>query len=427
LKRGGLVVQNSLILITARVLTKIATTILMIYVARRLGDIEFGLYATLLSILAFCSIVGEFGLTIPLIRSIARKTFPPGNELGKVVLLKVPLGIVAGMVFLAFALLSHFPFSLSILFATSMFFEVQAVSATRSFEGAELMKYVAVITVVERMIFCGAGFMVLYSGLGLHALGFVSLIANIAAFALGLMLFARKVAPLDFALTSTQAIVMVKEAAPFVVSGIFSVLYNRADVFILSIYRGPAEVGWFNAASRVLEAQTFIPLAIIGSVFPILSRSYSRSFPEFVRLHARVFFFFIGIGGTLSVLTFIFADTVTLFLYKSQYANAGTILRNMSLTVLFTFLNLLVGNALIAAGRERFSAATLGFGACVNVVSNLVVVPQYGAPAAAFVRAASEALSFCIQGFFLFRVVNTVAVFGLSSPPPSVKGTTRKI
>ena len=406
------VVRNSVTLIATRIFTKIATTLIMVYVARRLGDADFGLYATILAIVAFASLVEEFGLSVPLIRSIARRTGDPGAALGKVMLMKVPLGIGAGLVFFGAASISHLPFALSVVFAASLFFEVQALSVTRSFEGAEQMKYIGLITIVERTVFCGAGFLVLYSGLGLIALGFVSLASNIIAVGMGLTLFARRIAPLKFSLSWTDAKERMREALPFVVAGLFSVLYNRADVFILSMHRGAAEVGWFNAATRVLEAQSFIPLAIIGSVFPVLSRNFRSSFSEFKRVHARVFYLFIAVGAALAGLTFLFSDTITIFLYTSQYANAGPVLRNMAVTIFFFSLNLLVGNALIAASKEGYSTATLGFGALVNVVANYFAVPVYGASAAALIRAASEALSFGIQAFFLYRVVGTLSIFG---------------
>ncbi len=397
------VLRNSLTLITTRIVTKLATTLVIIFVARRLGSADFGTLSSLLAFQAFFALIEEFGLTVPLIRAIAQNADSPAALLGRVLSLKALLGAAAAVLFVIASAIFHLPESVAIVFAVSMFLETMATSVTRSFEGFERMEYVAIITIVERSVFCAAGISVLLSGGGLTDLSWVFVASNLTALVMGIWLFVRFAGRPHITISVADARRLLAEAVPFALAALLSVLYNKVDIFVLTTYASAQQTGWYNAAMRIVEAQMFIPMAIVASVFPVMSRHARTELAAFRRLYRRSLRIMVGLGVLTMVPTYLASPFIIRVLFGPGYEQSAALLQTLSVMLFFFFSNFLLGNALIALGRERLSTVTIAVGAGFSIVLNAVVVPRFGAAGASVVRLIVEAISFGLQ-FALLQV-----------------------
>lgn len=399
----SLVFKNSAILITTRIVTKVATTLLTIYMARTLGDSQFGIFSSVIAFVAFFGLIEEFGLTVPLIRRIARRDKSPGESLGEVVLLKLLLGIPAFLGLTVVARWVDLPLLIVMSFGLNMLFETLNVSVVRSFEGVEKMKNIAIVTLIERTSLCLGGGLVLYNGGGLYGLSLVYIASNLVSLTTGLNLWHKEHQRLHLNLSFDHAKLLLKEALPFAFAGLFSVIYTRLDTLILMSARSSAEIGWYNASYRVTDAQLFVPTAIVASVFPVLSRTFSQSQTEFLGYYRRTFYWLLILGIISGAVTFLFADQIIALFYGSTYKNSVESLRLLSLMVPFYYLNFLTGSALIAIHQEKLSTVTLVVGAIVNTTLNVIFVHQYGQIASSFAKVVSEAFCFIVQVYFFHR------------------------
>jgi O-antigen/teichoic acid export membrane protein len=64
---------------------------------------------------------------------------------------------------------------------------------------------------------------------------------------------------------------LLGRAAPFALAGVFVALQGRLTVILLESYTATAEVGYFAAANRFVEAARLLPNAFFGALFPALS------------------------------------------------------------------------------------------------------------------------------------------------------------
>ena len=65
---------------------------------------------------------------------------------------------------------------------------------------------------------------------------------------------------------------LLHQAAPFAAAGVLYYVYFRIDVVMLSIWRTPDDVGWYNAAYRLVAVLYFIPGSVCSALFSRLSR-----------------------------------------------------------------------------------------------------------------------------------------------------------
>jgi len=203
------VLKNSAILITTRIVTKVATTFLMIYIARKLGDSEFGIYSSILVFVALFGLIEECGLTVPLIRRIARHESPPSNLLGEVFFLKLLLSVPAFACLLCATFWIGSSTPVVLVFGVCMVLEVLNVSVVRSFEGVETMRHISTVTIIERVTLCAGGVMVLYLGGALLAFAFVQLFSDTLSLGVAMVLWRRDHQQLKMSISFSRAKVLV--------------------------------------------------------------------------------------------------------------------------------------------------------------------------------------------------------------------------
>lgn len=392
--------MNGATLAFARIATKVATTIVMIVVARFLGDEQFGIFSSILTYVTFFGLIQEWGLTTPLIRRIARRDKKAGDLIGETISIKLLLSIPAffGVIFVSWVVKVD-PVIVAI-FGCSMVLEVLNVSLTRGFEGIERMSIEAIILIIERSVLLVGSLLVLVCGGGLVALSFAYLVTNASSLILALVFWKRQQQPICLSFMWHQMRSNLREAFPFAIAALFSVVYNRVDILILGMDRGAAEVGWYTAAYRVADAQLFIPTALVASIFPVLSRSADTDLKSFKMLYGKSFYMLAGLGFSLALLTYFFSFDIIKVLFGSDYRNAAPALSVLSATIPFCFLNVLVGSSLIAIKKDGLSMATLGIGAALNSLLNFFMVPLYGQMGCSIAKVITEVVAFVVQLFF---------------------------
>ncbi|MCK9408956.1 MAG: oligosaccharide flippase family protein, partial [Bacteroidetes bacterium] len=96
------IIKNSIFLGGSKIIAKLLTTVFTLAIARWSGNEQFGVYSTILTYISFFSIIEEFGLTLPLIRKIAKRDQQPGKYISEIFGLKLLLSVPAFVSFLVF-------------------------------------------------------------------------------------------------------------------------------------------------------------------------------------------------------------------------------------------------------------------------------------------------------------------------------------
>jgi len=154
-------------------------------------------------------------------------------------------------------------------------------------------------------------------------------------------------------------------------------------------------------------AMSFVP--ILSRVFmPLLSASATRDGNS----EKRYLLWFgnatIGLALPIAVGGFILAPPLTQFVFGNQYSGSGLLFRWLTLTIVTGTAASYCGAQLIPNGREKKYLVSVLAGAATNVALNLLLIPKYGALAAAFTTAFSQGV---------VAVMNYYFVRDLTKPP----------
>jgi len=173
---------------------------------------------------------------------------------------------------------------------------------------------------------------------------------------------------------------MLRAGFPFLTANGFALFVARVDVLILGQLAGAAAVGWYGAASRLVEAFYFLPVLLTTATFPVLSRLWSEDRNEFHATVRKTLDLLIVLIVPLSVTFFILAESIVGSLFTLQsYAPAVPLLRIQALSLALIFVDYLLTCILLATGRERTWITILGAACLVNPAVNFVLIPATSA------------------------------------------------
>src|ERR1017187_1807485 len=184
-------------------------------------------------------------------------------------------------------------------------------------------------------------------------------------------------------------------------ASLMSMIYDQIDTVMLRYMRSETEVGLYVASYRMMMiAMSFTP--ILGQVFfPLISETVGQDHENEQRYLGWLWQASMGLALPIATGGFILAEPLTRLALGSQYTGAGTLFRWLMLTIVSGPLASYFGSQLIPIAREKKYLASVLAGAVVNVILNLFLIPRYGAIAAAFTTAISQAIVALMNYYFV--------------------------
>jgi O-antigen/teichoic acid export membrane protein len=181
---------------------------------------------------------------------------------------------------------------------------------------------------------------------------------------------------------------------------VFNFLYDKIDILLISKMLGFTESGLYNIAYGLFKtaAMSFSFLLI-----PALTKiSYFSRRRSAVRLLlARYTWLIFLICAAASIVIFLSADYLIMFLYGDKYMESASLLRVLALALVGLGLNNLFGVALNGLGlyKENFYVTLAGL--IVNVTINLLLIPRMGIMGAVIATIATEYLVLALDSYFI--------------------------
>lgn len=176
---------------------------------------------------------------------------------------------------------------------------------------------------------------------------------------------------------------LLKEAIPIAIASVFTIIYFRIDVLMLSFLRGDTEVGLYSAAYRLTEALVFLPTVITTSTFPLMSKYYKDSFDSFSFVYARTFKYLFATGLLIAVLVTFASDKIISIVYGPEYQSSAIALQILIWTTAIMFIITLISTTCISSGNQQIVSKRALLAALLNIILNLILIPWIGYTGAA--------------------------------------------
>lgn len=409
---GAHIARNVGALAFGHVATNVVGFVSFAYIARVLGPGGFGLVNFASAILAYFSLAATMGIPTLASREIARNRSNAGQIAGDMMVTRFVLASIAFL-----ALIAATPFIAPsqqmrvILLISGVGLFSGAASIEWAYAGVERLIVPAIAGVVGALLHLGLVFLLVRSVGDVTLAVVASLAGGIASACLQVFIFHRWY-HLRVRFVWSQMREIIRASVPFAISAFMIQIYYNIDSVILGYMRGATEVGYYNAAYKIVLFVNGFTGLYVQTIYPVISRLYSSD-PSMVRPFLRRALNFVtvvalplGVGGTLV------ASRLITFIFGPQYLSSGVPFGILIWSVVIIAFSVHYGNTLLACNGERVYAHGVAWGAMSNLVLNLVLIPSFGAPAAAATTVLAEAV------VMAYMVVAVAARIGYYGPDP---------
>lgn len=231
-----------------------------------------------------------------------------------------------------------------------------------------------------------------------------ALLFDSAILALGLLLIYKKrgLQLHTWTFNWTRAKALLQQSWPLILTAVMISIYMKIDQVMLKS-AGSKIVGIYSAAARLSESWYFIPVAIVTSVFPAIIHARKTDSARYHKRLQNLYDLLVLISLPVAIVVSLFANQIIHVLYGNPYQGAGILLSIHIWSGIFVFLGSASSQFLLAEGFTLISFSRTAFGALVNVLLNLWLIPIYGALGASI----ATLIAYASSTFFILAFPHT--------------------
>ncbi len=383
----GLYAANAGWMLAARAAWILSAVTIGIYVARKLGPYNYGVLNYAIALVGIFSIIGTAGVEAIVIRQLVRDPSSRDRVLGNFFMLRAVLltamGAALGITLILIDTTAEVKALCIILGAGYLGFLLQGGGLY--FQATVQSKHVA----IPELLACGVTSLV--RGLAAYfdwplAVFAMAEAGNAAIYHFGcLFSYWRRIAsPWQWNWDWAETWMLLKNALPLALVGVFSIVYARTDQLMVEHFIGPAAVGYYSLASRFSENWAIAAGLLSISFFPAVLTAAQVSKAAYLKqLHRLYFLVFWCMAGAAAV-TALLAHPVILLLFGADYLPSVPVIRVFVWTLLATALLNVFSQWAINEKRLALTAWSFGTGALINALLNPILINLHGINGAAW-------------------------------------------
>lgn len=372
--------------------------IVSIFVARYLGPEEFGILSYAISLASLFAVATHMGLSGLAVRELVNKPNDHEEIMGTIFGIKIIGTLVSLVLFLAFVFktsdVSKLEFWVLLL--------VSGIILVKPFEVFDFWFQAKVKAKYSSIVYATASIALSITKVGLVFFG-----TQLLSFALAYLFQAIIIAILFIFLFKKKSELPLKkwkfklirakklfgQGWMIMLGSIFAMIYIKIDQVMLRWLVDAEEVGIYSVAAKLSEAWYFIPSVIVASLFPKLLQLKKNDEIQFNKRLQQLFDLLFGMALVLAIIVTFLSEPIITLLYGIDYEKSAIILSIHIWAGIFIFLRAVFSKWILVEDAIAFSMITQGAGAVVNIIMNLILIPQFGGIGAAYATILAYAMA----------------------------------
>lgn len=375
-----------------------------VWVARYLGPEQFGLLNYAFALTAILSLLSTLGLEQIIIRDLVKDPTLKNVTLGTSFVLKLSGSLFSIVLSILIASLIRPGEPITVLI-------VGIIASGTLFQSSDIIdlffksqveaKYPVLAKSIPFILINIIKIILIINNAPLVAFAWTAL-AELAFGALGLVIAYRLTGHhiKEWKFNYNRAKELLGESWPLLLSGIAVLIYMRIDQIMLGQIVGDTSVGYYSAALKLSEVWYTIPIAIMNSATPIITKSFLIDINQYHLRLQKLFNLMTLIGLTLAIPTTFLAPSIIQIIYGKEYLISASILSIHIWSSIFIGWGLLKDMILVTQGLVKIILITTIVGAICNVLLNLILIPNYFGVGAAWATLISQVLSVSVVLLF---------------------------
>ena len=373
------VAKSTTSLFGQQIITWGSSFVLMLFLPRYLGPVDYGrLYLAEMIAGLFLIVIdydGRYGVAKRIARNKGQTAQILSNSLG----FRVILWGASFLTMVTFAFIVDYPMPVKIIIfimGVEMLWLGAKTVITGSFLGLEVMQYSSVGSIAERVFISLLGVTALLFGANAIHIAIIMVCGTFINFLLCLK-FTRQTIPEGFPPVDWKASrTLLREGVPYLLWTVFGVIYYRIDTVMLSFLTPEHVVGWYAAAYRFFVVLAFLPSIFSLAILPILSKLWGKEDSMLARTTQKSQDFILMAGIPMSIGVFAFSRDIIGFLFGVEgYGPSILILQIFASGLTLVYMDIVLGTAIIACDKQRQWVITAACAVVINITLNYFMIP----------------------------------------------------
>ncbi|HMK39436.1 MAG TPA: flippase [Bacteroidota bacterium] len=379
------IAKNTSILLFQQVITWASTFLLMLFLPRYLGPVEFGRLYLAQSVRDIFLLFVTFGGNYLVAKSVSREKEKTGQILSDIVAMRLAFAVISIIAMVAFTALAEYPDEVRIMvlvFGLGMLWAGALTTLFGCFMGHELIKYTSVGSIVERVFVSIVAVAAILLGAGGITISIIIVVGTLLNFII-LVRYSKIIIPAVPAPQWAGIKQQAKNGVPYFMFTVFSTIYYRIDTLMLEKYSPEAVVGWYGGAFRLFDVWNFFPAILTTTVYPVLSRLWSEGEAQHKRTMHKSLEIMLMVGIPLSFGAIFFAQNIIgLFYGLKAYAPSVVVLQILSAGLIFLYIDMSLGTTLLSSDKQKHMSL-ISLGAIpLKIGMNYFFIPYFQASSA---------------------------------------------
>lgn len=370
------------------------------YASRMLNPEGMGKISFISSIVAYLLIIAQLGIPTYGIKLCA-KVRDNKKELTKIthelLIINLIMSIMAYfLMFVALMVSVKLREEKKLLFIVSLSILFNTISVEWLYKGLEEYEYITKRSLLFKIISVVLMFIFIHNESDYIKYGAITVFASVGS---GIMNFINLRKYIDLKYPGKYNLKKhINPIITFFSMAIAVTIYTNLDIVMLGFIKGDAEVGYYNAAVKMKILLSSVVASLGTVLLPRASYYLNNGNKElFFKITKKAMNFVFIIGVPIVVFFILDAEQGILLLAGEKYKSAILPMKIIMPTVLIIGITNIMGiQMLVPLEKEIYVLKSTCYGAVINIIINIILIPRYGALGASVGTLIAEIVVFIV-------------------------------
>lgn len=397
------ILSNALWIIVMQCIKALITVGVSMLTTRFLGPSNYGLINYAASIVSFVAPLMYLGYNNTLVRELVHHPEDEGEILGSAIGSSLLSSVICVAMVVAFVSVANAGEKTTLLvcglYSTLLIF--QSIDLLLFWFQAKLMsKYSAIASLCAYIIVAAYKVCILVFGKDVYWLAVSSAIEYMLVSLILLIVYKRLGGKkLKFSFSRVKR--MLNSSKFYIVASMMVSVSAYIDRIMIKLMINDTVNGYYSAAVTCAAMATFVFVAIIDSFRPEIVEHRKKDKEKFRQLTKMMYSTLIYLSLAQCVVFFLLAEPIVKVICGADYGQTVPLLRLVVWYTPFSYLAAARNVWILAEQKERYLWIINLTSAVVNIVSNLILIPLYGAMGAAIASLISNIIAVVVMCYVI--------------------------
>jgi O-antigen/teichoic acid export membrane protein len=169
-----------------------------------------------------------------------------------------------------------------------------------------------------------------------------------------------------------------------------------------------ASVGYYSLASSINTMWVFILSAIIDSIYPTIVSLFRTNKNDYIRKNKQMYCIVFYISVFVALIFTFFGELFIKIVYGTEYLPSAAPLRIVTWYVIFSYLSVARNAWIVCEGQQKYLKYMYLSAAVINIMLNLIMIPNWGPSGAAAASLITQIFSTIIIPLFIPKMRENV-------------------